>query len=231
VLVFCDARQRLAAYAVRALVADLADPAVGAATGELLLLDEREREAKDGVGLYWRYEKALRAMESEVHSTVGATGALYALRRELFTPLPEDTLLDDVLVPLRAVLAGRRTVFEPRARAYDGVCAPEQEFRRKLRTLVGNFQLVRELPELLSPRRNPVFVQFVSHKLGRLVVPYALVALFTSNLVLRQGFYGLALAAQCVFYLLAACGAWWTHARRRPFAASREALLEGEYPR
>jgi cellulose synthase/poly-beta-1,6-N-acetylglucosamine synthase-like glycosyltransferase len=207
VVVFCDARQEVAADAVRELVAVLADPAVGAVTGELVLLDGRGRPAADGVGLYWRYEKALRAMESRIHSTVGATGALYAVRRELFAPLPRRAILDDVIVPLRATLAGRRTVFAPGARAYDRVCPPEVEFRRKVRTLVGNFQLLTLMPELLLPWRNPVWLQFVSHKLGRLAVPWLLVVLLAANALLLEGaFYAVFFAGQCVWYLLAAAG-------------------------
>jgi len=207
VLVFCDARQRIERGAIRELVADLADPSVGAVTGELLLLDDDEREAADGVGLYWRYEKFLRSMESRIHSTVGATGALYAIRRELFAPIPVRAILDDVIVPMGAVLAGKRTVFEPRARAHDRVCPPEVEFRRKVRTLAGNFQLLALMPELVRPWRNPVCVQFLSHKVGRLLVPHFLVLLLASNLMLREGFYLVFLVGQCAFYLLAGAGA------------------------
>ncbi len=207
VLVFCDARQQVEPAALRELLADLADPAVGAVTGELVLLDDEGRQAADGVGLYWRYEKALRAMESRIHSTVGATGALYAIRRELFRPVPESAILDDVIVPMGAVLAGRRTVYEPRARVLDRVCPPEDEFRRKVRTLAGNFQLLALEPDLLVPWRNPIFVQFVSHKLGRLLAPHFLLLLLLSNLFLREGFFLLFLIAQCSWYLLAGAGA------------------------
>lgn len=229
VLVFCDARQRIDRGAIRELVADLADPSVGAVTGELVLLDDRDRQAADGVGLYWRYEKALRALESRIHSTVGATGALYAVRRELFAPLPPQTILDDVLIPMRAVLAGKRTIFEPRARAFDRVCPPELEFRRKVRTLCGNFQLLTLMPELLNPWKNPVFLQFLSHKLGRLLVPYFLLLLLTSNLLLREGFYLAFLGCQLAWYLLASTGALVSRASRRrlPVAAPR---LEGGHP-
>lgn len=228
VLVFCDARQEVAPDAVRELVADLADPGVGAVTGELVLLDGRDRQAADGVGLYWRYEKALRAMESRVHSTVGATGALYAVRRELYEPLPRRAILDDVIVPMRAVLAGKRTVFEPRARAYDGVCPPEVEFRRKVRTLAGNFQLMALMPELLQPWRNPVFVQFVSHKLGRLLVPYLLVVMLIANaLLIDRGLYLVLFAGQCGWYLLAAAGAIVNHSRRQSPAVSSPLLRGG----
>jgi cellulose synthase/poly-beta-1,6-N-acetylglucosamine synthase-like glycosyltransferase len=229
IVVFCDARQRVDEGAVRRLVANFADPEVGTVSGELVLHDGEGRPAADGVGLYWRYEKALRLWESRVHSTVGATGALYAIRRELWQPLPAATILDDVVVPMRAVLAGRRTVFEPAARAFDRTWEPELEFRRKVRTLAGNFQLLALMPELLVPWRNPVFLQFLSHKVGRLLVPYFLVALFLSNLMLREGLYLATLAVQCLWYLAACGGALASRATRRP---ALDALpLSGRAPR
>ena len=138
-----------------------------------------------GVGAYWRYEKWLRRHESLVGSTVGSTGAIYALRRELWRPLPAETILDDVLAPMQAVLAGARVIFEGSARAFDRVSPiGKAEFQRKTRTLAGNYQLLRLQPRLLLPFVNPVWLQFVSHKLGRLVVPYALCAVFVSSAVL-----------------------------------------------
>ncbi|HVR28422.1 MAG TPA: glycosyltransferase family 2 protein [Thermoanaerobaculia bacterium] len=226
IVLFCDARQRLDPGAVRELVACFTDPSVGAASGELVLLDDSGGVAAGGVGLYWRYEKVVRAMESRVHSAVGATGALYAIRRELWAPLPEDTLLDDVLVPMRIVLAGRRTVFEPAARAYDREAPPELEFARKVRTLAGNFQLLGLLPGLLSPRSNPVFVQFVSHKLGRLAVPHLLIVLLVSNLFLLEGVYLVFLAGQCAWYLLASAGAIAARGGERPAAEAPARILQ-----
>jgi cellulose synthase/poly-beta-1,6-N-acetylglucosamine synthase-like glycosyltransferase len=208
VVVFADARQRLDEGAIRYLVADLADPSVGVAGGELLLAAD-DGAGAEGVGLYWRYEKLLRRLESDIHSMLGASGALYAIRRELLSPIPEDTILDDMLIPLRAVLAGKRIVFEPRAQAFDKACHPAREYRRKVRTLAGNYQLLTQLPALLDPRRNPVFLQFVSHKLGRLVVPYFLVLLFASSAFLgltRGGIYALTFWAQASVYLLALAG-------------------------
>jgi cellulose synthase/poly-beta-1,6-N-acetylglucosamine synthase-like glycosyltransferase len=165
----------------------------------------------DGIGLYWRYEKTLRRLETTVGSTLGATGAIYALRRSLWRPLPPDTLLDDVLAPMRAVLAGRRVVFEERATAYD-YTPPDSsvEARRKIRTLAGNVQILWLEPRLLLPVVNPVWIQFVSHKLGRLVVPYALVTLLAANIALagRHPFFAFTLAAQCLLYLLGGYGAW-----------------------
>ena len=104
----------------------------------------------DGVGLYWRYEKRIRHFESMIGSTLGATGAIYAIRRSLWRPLPAETILDDVLAPMRVVLAGYRTVFSERAHAFDRA-APnaDVEMSRKIRTIAGNYSLegLRGFPE------------------------------------------------------------------------------------
>jgi biofilm PGA synthesis N-glycosyltransferase PgaC len=170
-----------------------------------------ESTIADGVGLYWQYEKSIRHFESTVGSTLGATGAIYAIRRSLWAPLPSETILDDVLAPMRAVLAGYRTVFNGKARAFDRAASDAHvEMRRKVRTLAGNYQILRLEPRLLLPWRNPVWLQYVSHKIGRLVVPYALVGLAVSSaaLAMHSFVYLAALIAQCAFYLLAAYGAW-----------------------
>jgi cellulose synthase/poly-beta-1,6-N-acetylglucosamine synthase-like glycosyltransferase len=213
VLVFADARQTFAPDALRALVAPFADDRVGGVSGELVLDCESGAGTStigDGVGAYWRYEKWLRRHESLVGSTLGSTGAIHALRRSLWKPLPPETILDDVLAPMQAVLAGSRVVFEASARAHDRA-APEAagEFQRKTRTLAGNYQLLRLQPRLLIPLVNPVWLQFVSHKVGRLVVPWALAALLVSSALLASTgvLYLLALAGQVAFYGLAAYGA------------------------
>ncbi len=217
ILVFADARQRFACGALRALVAPFADARIGGVSGELVLDAELSRPdaggdspVRSGVGAYWRFEKWLRRRESEVGSLVGATGAIYALRRSLWRPLPAETILDDVLAPMRAVLAGYRVVFTDRAQAFDYAASTSQaESRRKVRTLAGNVQLLWLEPRLLVPFVNPVWLQFCSHKLGRLAVPYALVALMAGSIALapQHPIYALALGAQCAFYLLAGYGA------------------------
>jgi biofilm PGA synthesis N-glycosyltransferase PgaC len=232
IVVFADARQTFAADALRMLVAPFRDPRIGGVTGELILDAEMAAGARvsesavgEGVGLYWRYEKALRRFESIVGSTLGATGAIYALRRSLWQPLPADALLDDVLAPMRAVLGGHKVVFEDRAKAFDRASADHRaESRRKVRTLAGNVQILWLEPRLLIPFVNPVWLQYVSHKLGRLVVPYALAALFGSSAWLWRDhwLYATAFIAQCGFYLLAAYGAWL--AGRTPAPAVRAGL-------
>jgi cellulose synthase/poly-beta-1,6-N-acetylglucosamine synthase-like glycosyltransferase len=164
----------------------------------------------DGVGLYWKYEKQIRRSESAIDSTLGATGAIYAMRRSLFHPLPADTLLDDVLTPMRVVLAGYRVVFNERARAFDRAAVDaDAEARRKVRTLAGNYQILALEPRLLLPTRNRVWLQYVSHKIGRLVVPYAMLAIFVASVALASThpFYAAALSAYVGLVLLAGCGA------------------------
>jgi cellulose synthase/poly-beta-1,6-N-acetylglucosamine synthase-like glycosyltransferase len=214
IVVFADARQRFSPDAIAALVSNLADPAVGGATGELVLDCESDPTAADsdvaeGVGLYWKYEKWLRRLESRVWSTLGTTGAIYAIRRTLWRPLPPETLLDDVLAPMRVVLGGKRVVFEDHARAFDRVAATgADESRRKVRTLAGNYQIVALEPRLLIPLVNPVWVQYISHKLGRLLAPWALLMILVSSTALatRGWPYMLALLVQLCFYGLAICG-------------------------
>jgi cellulose synthase/poly-beta-1,6-N-acetylglucosamine synthase-like glycosyltransferase len=173
----------------------------------------------DGVGLYWRYEKHLRRLESAVGSTLGATGAIYAIRRSLWSPLPAETILDDVLTPMRVVMAGFRVVFDERAQAFDRAPADaDGEARRKIRTLAGNFQILRLEPRLLAPWCNPVWFQYVSHKIGRLLVPYALLAVFGSSLALapQHPFYLAALVGEVAFLGLAGYGALLEHRVRMP---------------
>ena len=207
VVLFADARQQFERGAVRELTANFADASVGAVSGELVLLDEQGKESSTAVGLYWRYEKGLRAMESDIHSVPGATGAIYAIRRDLFAPLPTGTILDDVVIPMRIVLAGKRVIFDPAARVSEVVSqSAKSEYERKARTLAGNYQLFAEMPELLAPWRNPIFIQLVSHKLGRLLVPYGLAALLISNLFLLHGPYLVVLVGQVLWYSLAGVG-------------------------
>jgi len=173
----------------------------------------------DGVGLYWRYEKQIRRDESATGSVVGATGAIYAMRRSLWQPLPDDAILDDVLTPMRCVMSGYRVLFEERACAFDRTTADAHtEGRRKLRTLAGNYQLLWLEPRLLLPWRNPAWLQFVSHKVGRLLVPYALPPLLLISLMLAQRapVYAAAFTLQSIFYLLAAYGSWLEHSRTTP---------------
>jgi len=185
---------------------NFADPEVGAVSGELMLGDPVHGEKEHGVGLYWRIEKRIRELESASGSVVGATGALYAVRRELVTALPEGTILDDVYTPMQVVRQGKRVVFDGRARAWDRPSVDQgREFSRKVRTLSGNYQLLQLAPWLLSSS-NPIRFEYVSHKLLRLAVPFALVGMLVSTIFIPQVLYRVLLIAQLSFYGLALLG-------------------------
>lgn len=204
VVLFTDVRQFIEPLALRLLVEDFADPTVGCSSGELMLGNPSVGETSARMGLYWKLEKKVRELESACGSTVGATGALYAARRELIVPVPRGTILDDVFIPMHIVRQGFRTVFNSGARAWDlPDLGLDREFKRKVRTLSGNYQLLQLAPWLLT-RANPIRFSFVSHKLLRLMVPFALVTLLVTSLALPAPVYRIALHVQLLVYGLAA---------------------------
>ncbi|MGH7121357.1 MAG: glycosyltransferase family 2 protein, partial [Acetobacteraceae bacterium] len=219
IVVLADTRQRFEPGTLKALVEPFGDAQVGAVSGELILRRDRHRTGVDrGVGVYWRYEKFLRLNESRVDSTLGATGAIYAIRRGLFEPIPDDTVLDDVVIPARIVRQGYRVLFEPRARAFDEPFGTASaEFARKTRTIAGTFQLFARERWLFNPRRNRIWFQTVSHKGLRLLLPVLHAGAFVTNveLAVSSPFYQVLLTGQILFYGAAAGGALTRRSRLR----------------
>jgi poly-beta-1,6-N-acetyl-D-glucosamine synthase len=209
IIFFTDARQILERNSLRELVGNFADKSVAVVSGELVLLMEEENSVSKGIGLYWKIEKWMRKKESQINSVLGATGSIYACRKRFVKPIPVQTILDDVLIPFRGILAGYRSIFEVEAKAFDLVSDnAAKEFRRKVRTLSGNYQLMILEPSLLNPFKNPVFFQFLSHKVARLIVPYALIFLLISSFFLRSPIYNIFCGLQVAFYLLALFSRW-----------------------
>jgi len=175
-----------------------------------------------GASFYWRYEKFIRVHEGRAGSTVGATGAIYAIRRALFRSIPNDTILDDVLIPMRIVQQGYLVQFEQEARAYQAVSrTTRQEYVRKVRTIAGTYQLFAREWWLLNPWKNPLWFETVSHKGLRLLLPVFHLALFAANFELwREPFYGAVLAMQVAFYAAAVAGHEMRRAARRPIYIS-----------
>ncbi len=205
IVLFTDARQEIEPDALKSLVANFSDPSVGCVSGELMLGDPGSHSGAEGVGLYWRLEKKIRQLESESGSVVGVTGAIYAARRGLIPHLPPRTLLDDVYIPMHIARAGKRILFEPRAKAWDRAVPPGREFQRKVRTLTGNYQLIQLAPWLLTSQ-NPLLLEFVSHKLLRLLVPFALLGILGASIAAPGVFYKMVFAVQAVFYGMALLG-------------------------
>lgn len=206
VLVFTDARQMIERNAVALLVANFADPTVGCVSGELMIRPSSGRTK--GFGSYWSMEKCIRRWESSLGSCVGVTGGLYAVRRSMIGPLPVETILDDVYVPMQVARKGGRIVFESGARAWDTLCPRvSSEFRRKVRTLTGNYQLLRLSPWIVTTR-NPLRFAFISHKLARLLVPFAMAGALVSSARIRTSFFEVVLGLQVAFYLMPLLSTW-----------------------
>ena len=189
IIVFSDARQIFKKDALRNLVANFADEKVGCVSGELVFVDEDKASVSKGIGFYWQYEKWMRKMESRISSAVGATGAIYAIRKNLYVAPPQGTILDDVFIPLKVVEQGFRVIFDSEAVAYDRIVSTsKEEFKRKTRTLAGNFQLFFQFKKLLNPLRSKVAFQFFSHKFLRAIAFFFLIILFVLTQNLHQSF-------------------------------------------
>ena len=219
IIIFADARQWFEPDAIKELASNFADARVGAVSGELLLDGGANATVGEGVGLYWKYEKWIRKSESRFNSVIGATGAVYAIRRKFWQPLPKETILDDVYTPMQIALAGSRIVFDERARAHDRAtdCAG-REFSRKVRTLTGNYQLCQLMPRLLLPT-NALLFQFYSHKLMRLAAPIFFLILLAANLLIVAAtntlFYEASLTAQIIFYASVFAGGYLLKRKRK----------------
>lgn len=187
-IVFTDARQWFDENAIRELTANFNDARVGCVSGELMFCEECDTNIRAEMGFYWDLEKRIRKMEGVTRSVVGATGAIYAIRRSLFAPIDEQVLIDDILIPMNIVFQGYRNVFESGAIAYDVLSRDmNQERRRKTRTLLGNYRILKIKPQLLLPWRNPIALEYVSHKVLRLGVPFFYIV-FLATAFMADGF-------------------------------------------
>lgn len=200
ILVLTDVRQTLERESLRRIIACFGDSSVGVVSGDMVVRTGTIEETN--VGLYWRYERWIRKQLGRLDSMMGATGPFYAIRRPLFRSMPKDLLLDDMYIPLGAFFQGYRLIVEEEARAFDYPTGVETEFRRKVRTLAGNYQLLRYFPDLLGPRNRMLF-HYLSYKIARLLLPWAVLGLFFVSFGLPRPWREIVLAGQVLFYILA----------------------------
>jgi len=204
ILIFSDAATLFAPDSLKAMIRHFSNPRVGAVCGALRF--ENTAESKQTEGAYWRYEGMLRLMEARLGATLTASGAIYALRRQCFRPLPPGTVLEDFLIPMNARKQGFRVLYDPEATATD-FAAPNVagEFARRVRLAVGSYKAIGEL--LATPLPGFAMVAFVSHKLLRWIVGFLLVGLLVSNVFLvGSPFYRVLLIGQLLFYAWAVFG-------------------------
>jgi cellulose synthase/poly-beta-1,6-N-acetylglucosamine synthase-like glycosyltransferase len=224
ILVFTDVRQMIDANAISELTACFSDSEVGGVSGELMLEGDADSPS-NGLGTYWNVEKLVRRLESASGSVIGTTGALYAVRRELFEEIPPATILDDVVIPMNVVRRGNRIIFQASAIARDRLFTDKgKEFSRKVRTMTGNYQLLWLAPWLLSPA-NPVLWRYVSHKFLRLLCPWILILMPIASGMSAGPVYQIAFATQLAFYGVAVFGTMFPFARRIKLVAVTSAFV------
>lgn len=213
IVVFSDAAAMIQPDALRRLVENFADPAVGAASGVYKIVKADEVNIGASEDFYWKYETFLKVRESRLASTLGGHGHLHAIRRSLYPYPAPGTINDDYVIPVSVISKGYRAVYEPGAVVYEE--AREMTgFGRRVRIMAGNIQQLGEIAGLFAPLRPLELLFFVSHKLLRLLVPFAMLAALIANaFLLSSANYAALLAFQIGFYSLAACGTLW---RLRP---------------
>jgi cellulose synthase/poly-beta-1,6-N-acetylglucosamine synthase-like glycosyltransferase len=207
IVLLTDIRQVLEPHSLRKMMSCFADPAVGVVSGKLIIRQGDSLE-ESNIGVYWKFESWIRSRLSDLDSMMGATGPFYAIRRELMVRMPPETLLDDLYVPLAAFFRGYRLVVESSAKAYDDPTSLTTEFRRKVRTLAGNYQIMQQYPGLLTSR-NRMWIHYVSYKLGRLLLPFALILIAVTGFWLPHRWMVITVVAvQVAVYGLAVLDDW-----------------------
>ena len=213
---FTDANTMINPGALREIVRLFMNPTVGCVSGEKRVAARQAGAmAAEGEGLYWRYESTLKKWDSELYSAMGAAGELYAIDPTLVRDVPDEALLDDFMMSMYIVEAGRRIAYTPDAYALEyGSADIHEESKRKRRIAAGGLQSIWWLRSMLNPLHQPlVAFQYISHRVLRWsITPVSLVILLIINILLVSlgagTFYTVALALQVAFYLMALAG-WW----------------------
>jgi cellulose synthase/poly-beta-1,6-N-acetylglucosamine synthase-like glycosyltransferase len=218
IVVFSDANAMYEPRSLRNMVRNFADPAVGAVVGESTYSDAAGN-AQENEGLYWKYELAIKRLETRLGSVVGGDGAIYAIRKQLYRDMRPDAL-SDFVNPMQVVQSGHRCIYEPQARSVEEAADNlQKEFRRKIRIVNRAWRALWTMPAMMNPFKYGFFaVEVVSHKLLRWLIPVFLVAFFTvSALAAGNGWiYAAALWAQTVLYLCALVGYFMRHSNSMP---------------
>jgi cellulose synthase/poly-beta-1,6-N-acetylglucosamine synthase-like glycosyltransferase len=213
ILVFCDAATLFEGDVIRKLVRHFANPNVGVVCGAVVY--QATPDAQQTEGAYWRYESALRLMEARLGAILNASGCIYALRRECYSPIPQSTILEDFVIPMRARRLGFSVLYDPEAVALEfPASSVSGEYARRVRLAVGSFSALGDI--IRVPWRGFTLFALISHKLLRWLVPFFALGLLMSSVALvHSRFYGMALAAQILFYVWAGLGYFFYEQMRR----------------
>lgn len=213
ILVFSDANSMFNSQSIRKLVRHFRFDRVGCVAGEKRVKNEHSSSSGQGEGIYWKYESFLKKKDSQLFSVVGAAGEIFAIRKSLFEPIPEDSILEDFVLSLTVAARGYRVVYEPEAVSTEKASASiREEFKRRARISAGGFQAIVRLRRLFNFRKYGILTfQFISHRVLRwTVVPPMLVIIFLTSAVLAfdagKDLYGYFFYAQTVLYSAALLG-------------------------
>jgi cellulose synthase/poly-beta-1,6-N-acetylglucosamine synthase-like glycosyltransferase len=223
-VIFTDANTMMNPRALREMVRFFSDPAVGCVAGEKRIRETHvDKAVGAGEGLYWKYESLIKMLESETGSAVGAVGELFAIRRELFEPVSEDTLLDDFTISLQIACKGYQVKYAPDAWGVETASiSVTEEMKRKVRIATGGMQTLFRMTTLLNPFRHGLLsFKYISHKVLRwTLVPFCFPLIFILNAAIlfqpgRPAFYAVFFILQCIYYLLVIAGAVLHNVRLR----------------
>jgi len=219
IVVFSDANTEYSTDAIKRLVKHFEDPPIGCVSGRLIYRNPGETISGKGESFYWRYETALKKMESRLGYVAGANGAIYAIRRDLFEPFSPRTINDDFTLSMKIVAKGFKSLYEENAKVYEDVAPTmKSEFNRHVRDGAGHYIAVMSLLCLLNPLLGMRSFIYWSHRIFRWMVPFLLILLFIVNIFLSDAlFYRSLFILQCIFYLLAIIGWMFIKTARLPF--------------
>ena len=244
IVVCTDANTMLNRQAIAELVKYFQDSSIGAVAGEKRVITVNDNGSTKAENVYWKYESKLRQWDADIHSVTGAVGELYAIRRDLFYVLPEQTICDDLHMTMRVVADGKRVVYEPGAYGTEKMSETiADEWKRKVRIAAGSIQFCHRMKLLQFCYKQPCAAfQFISRKLFRwLVVPYALIALFMAGaigLYYRSDTWVVVICSvQFIFYVWALAGWFYIRYRHLPgifffpfyFLMANTAIIVGTY--
>lgn len=235
IIVFSDANTMTQFDSIKQLVRHFRDDRVGAVCGKLELIDPASGHNVDGI--YWKYENFLKGCEGRINGLLGVNGGIYALRKDLYEPIPTNAIVDDFVIGMRVHMRDRRLIYDPTAIALEET--PDtigQEFQRRTRIGAGGFQSLKWLWPLLNPAQGWIAYTFWSHKIYRWLCPlFMITAFITNTLLVLRPFYQCLLIGQILFYALAICGIGQATSTRMPrmlrlpamFVSMNAALLVG----
>jgi len=208
IILFSDANAIYRKDAIRKIVRNFYDQSVGCVCGELIYFSEDKSLIGDAESVYWDYEKFLKRQEDRAASILGANGSIYALRKELFVPLPDETI-SDFIEPFKIIEQGYRVIYEPAALSFEQSTTDfQEEYQRKKRIINRSFSSLIYYKTFLNPLKYPMLsFQLISHKLLRWLIPIYLLVIFLVNLfLLNLLFFQIMLGLQIIFYIMAILG-------------------------